>query len=133
MGCLLFVTCFSSKLFCVLFAGIWRYYHKEDWSSSSFWHLWRACDTRTVQHGCWEVGGLPYWPGPVGQGLSSFELLFSFSYSLFISVSSVHRSSFESLKLAVKLLQTITMWELKHVSCIWLFELRYLDILSIFV
>lgn len=114
--------CFHWKPFCIVLVGIWRYHHKKDWPSSSFWHLWRTCDTRTVQHGCWEAGGLPYWAGPVGQGQSSFEcflwgshcFLFSFLPFWFRFRVCIF---IEILELAVKSLQTITMWELRHLFC----------------
>lgn len=47
------------------FSGTRRRYYKKNWSSFSLWHLWGACDSRTVQHGCWKVGRLSHWSGPV--------------------------------------------------------------------
>lgn len=50
--------------------GIRRSHHKEDRSGSCIRYLWRTCDSRAVQHDCWEVGWLPHWSGPVDLGLS---------------------------------------------------------------
>ena len=106
----------------IIVAGFWRNYHKEDWSSSSFWPLWRTCYSRTVQHGRWEAGRLPGRSGSVGflspsrfqvpnLGLQIilFQLFFSFSYFLLCLFGSKFAICFY---LMPQYWQTIISWKI---------------------
>lgn len=45
------------------FPGLWWCYYQENWPGFDLWRLWRATDSRPVQHGCWEAWRLSRWSG----------------------------------------------------------------------
>lgn len=69
-----------------LFPGLRRCYHQENWSGFDLWPLWRAADSRPVQHGCWEAWWLSRWSGILVWVMpcfcSFFGLLFDMSLHL---------------------------------------------------
>lgn len=49
----------------LFFLGSRWYYCQEDQPSIAHWNLWRAYDSWSMQHGCWEAWRLSHWTGSV--------------------------------------------------------------------
>lgn len=99
---------------------------KNPWHQDSATWLLRGWEITLLIRACRPNSSIIIWVFLLG-GTNNCCLFSFVFFPLDFSPKFAPSSSFESLKLAVKLLsQTITMWELKQLFCVWLFELHYL-------